>query len=170
MLPVHVTVAAVIEGRGENQGKFLMVEETASNGDIVFNQPAGHLENNESIEQAIVREVLEETGLNFKPTALVGTYILNPASNNRHYLRFCFTGYISGNDKLAPQDDDIIAAHWMSKEEILAILPQHRSGLIIDCLKDYLSGQRFPLESLRCSENEDDLQANGIEFLNKYKL
>ncbi|WP_251359973.1 NUDIX hydrolase [Kangiella sp. TOML190] len=170
MLPVHVTVAAVIEGTGDNKGRFLMVEETASNGAIVFNQPAGHLEENESLQQAIVREVFEETGLKFKPTALVGTYLLNPATNNRYYLRFCFTGYIAGNHTTAPQDDDIIAAHWMSKEDILAILPQHRSGLILDCLKDYLSGQRFPLELLPYSNNEEALQQSGIKFLTDYKL
>ncbi len=170
MLPVHVTVAAVIEGRGENQGKYLMVEEHASDGEVVFNQPAGHLEENESIEAAIIREVAEETGLDFKPTALVGTYLLNPATNNHHYLRFCFTGYISGDSKLEPQDDDIIAAHWMSKEQILDILPQHRSGLIVDCLKDYLSGKRTPLESLAFSNNEELLQSAGINFLNNYQL
>ncbi len=170
MLPVHVTVAAVIEGSGENKGKFLMVEEESSSGDIVFNQPAGHLEDNESLKDAIIREVYEETGIKFKPTALVGTYLLNPATNNRHYLRFCFTGYVAGDETTEPHDDDIIAAHWMSKEEILGIMPQHRSGLIVECLQDYLSGQRFPLESLVYSNNEESVQSNGIEFLKKYKL
>ncbi len=170
MLPVHVTVAAVIEGKGKHQGKFLIVEEKSSQGDIVFNQPAGHLEDGESLEEAIIREVEEETGVNFKPTALVGTYLLNPAKNNRHYLRFCFTGYICGNDKLMPQDDDIIQAHWMKIEQILAILPQHRSGIIVDCLKDYLSGQRFSLDSLSFSNDETGLQSEGIKFLKHYKL
>ena len=170
MLPVHVTVAAVIEGKGSLKGKYLMVEERASNGDIVFNQPAGHLESNESLTDAIIREVKEETGVKFKPTALVGTYLLNPASNNHYYMRFCFTGFVQGNEKLAPEDDDIINAHWMTIDEILAILPQHRSGLIVDCLKDYLSGKRFSLESLAYSGNEEALQINGIEFLKNYKL
>ncbi len=170
MLPVHVTVAAVIEGKGKHQGKFLMVEEKSSSGAIVFNQPAGHLEDNESLQDAIMREVLEETGINFKPTALVGTYLLNPAINKRYYLRFCFTGYVCGEGTLEPQDSDIIAAHWMNKEEILNIMPQHRSGLIVDCLQDYLSGQRFPLKSLLFSNNESALQTNGIEFLKHYKL
>lgn len=170
MLPVHVTVAAVLEGTGENQGRFLMVEEKSSQGDIVFNQPAGHLEDNESLEQAIIREVYEETGIHFKPTALVGTYLLNPATNNRYYLRFCFTGYVEGQNQPSPNDSDIIAAHWMRKEEILNILPQHRSGLIVDCLKDYLSGQRFPLDSLPYSNDEEALQQTGIDFLRSYKL
>jgi ADP-ribose pyrophosphatase YjhB (NUDIX family) len=53
----HVTVATVIE----NDGKFLLVEELAD-GKAVYNQPAGHLDANESLEQAAIRETLEETG------------------------------------------------------------------------------------------------------------
>ena len=168
MLPIHVTVAAVIEGKGANKGKFLMVEEKSSAGDIVFNQPARHLERSESLEQAVIREVLEETGITFEPTALVGTYTLNPASNHRYYQRFCFTGKVIGDDTLAPQDSDIIAAHWMDLEQILSILPQHRSGLIVQCFQDYLSGQRFPLKSLICSSDEALIQDQGIEFLKQY--
>ncbi|NVK22649.1 MAG: NUDIX hydrolase [Kangiellaceae bacterium] len=169
MLPIHVTVAAVIEGQGEHKGKFLMVEEKSSTGEIVFNQPAGHLECSESLEQAVIREVKEETGIDFKPTALVGTYTLNPASNSRYYQRFCFTGNVACKGLLAPQDSDIIAAHWMTIEDIVAVLPQHRSGLIVQCFQDYLSGQRYPLSSLICSDDEEHIQRQGIEFLQSYQ-
>ena len=53
----HVTVATIIE----DNGRFLMVEELAE-GRAVFNQPAGHLEADESLIQAALRETLEETG------------------------------------------------------------------------------------------------------------
>ena len=52
----HVTVAAVIE----RDGKFLLVEEETDEG-IRFNQPAGHLECEEALTDAVVREALEET-------------------------------------------------------------------------------------------------------------
>ena len=54
--------------------QFLMIEETTSDG-VRINQAAGHLEPNESLEQAVIRETLEETAHDFTPTALVGTYI-----------------------------------------------------------------------------------------------
>ena len=51
----NVTVAAIVE----RDQKFLLVEENADNH-IVFNQPAGHLEKDETLIEAISREVLEE--------------------------------------------------------------------------------------------------------------
>ena len=52
----HATVATVVE----HDGKFLLVEEI-SQGRRVLNQPAGHLEPNESLIEAAIRETLEET-------------------------------------------------------------------------------------------------------------
>ncbi|WMR35883.1 NUDIX domain-containing protein, partial [Metapseudomonas otitidis] len=53
----HITVATVVE----DQGRFLLVEEEAD-GRAVLNQPAGHLEADETLPQAALRETLEETG------------------------------------------------------------------------------------------------------------
>ncbi len=65
----NVTVAAVVE----RDGRFLLVEEETDDG-LRFNQPAGHLDEGESLLAACAREALEETAWNFTPTALVGVY------------------------------------------------------------------------------------------------
>ena len=65
-----VTVAAIIE----RDGRFLLIEEETSEG-IRLNQPAGHLDENESLEQAVVREVNEEAAHEFIPTGLVGDFV-----------------------------------------------------------------------------------------------
>ena len=57
-----VTVAAIIE----HEGRFLLIEEETSEG-VKLNQPAGHLDPYESLEQAVVREALEETAHEFIP-------------------------------------------------------------------------------------------------------
>ena len=82
---IHVTVAAII--RRNNQ--YLLVKERSSAGEIVYNQPAGHVELRESLLDAVSREVKEEAGLDFEPTQLIGTYLMSPASNGKTYLRFC---------------------------------------------------------------------------------
>ena len=58
-----MTVAALIE----NEGRFLMVQERIS-GKSVYNQPAGHLEDNETLVDAVIRETREETAWQFEPS------------------------------------------------------------------------------------------------------
>ncbi len=65
----NVTVAALIE----RDGRFLLVEEETDDG-MRFNQPAGHLDEGESLVAACAREALEETAYAFTPTELVGVY------------------------------------------------------------------------------------------------
>ncbi len=138
----HVVVAAVIE----RDGRFLLVEEHTDAG-IRFNQPAGHLEEGESLLDAVRREVFEETAHHFEPEALLGVYRWrHPDKPQRTYLRFAFTGRVTGFDPEARLDDGILRALWMSPEDIESQRQRHRSPLILDCLRDYQSGRRFPLD------------------------
>ena len=141
-----VTVAAIIE----REGMFLLVEEETSDG-IRFNQPAGHLDPNESLEQAVVRETMEETAHDFVPTALVGMYMSRYRSSRTKlevtYLRFAFTGQV-GASYDRPLDQGILRAVWMSYDEMTACRAKHRSPLVMHCVEDYLSGKRAPLSLL----------------------
>ena len=139
-----VTVAAIIE----QAGKFLLVEEETSDG-VRFNQPAGHLDPDESLQTAVSREVLEETAYDFTPDSLVGVYMSRYVSsrNNENvtYLRFTFAGSL-GTLHDQPLDDGIIRTVWMSYEELLACKDTHRSPLVLQCVDDYLAGKRSPLD------------------------
>ena len=139
----NVTVAAIIEQRG----KFLLVEERVD-GDIVLNQPAGHLEEGESLIQAVIRETLEETAWHFIPEALIGIYRWQSPRNKITYLRFAFTGKPGQHDVARALDTGIIRAVWMSQDEIKAARAQHRSPQVERGIDDYLAGQRYPLACL----------------------
>ncbi|MCO7222770.1 NUDIX hydrolase [Pleionea sp. CnH1-48] len=153
MLDIHVTVAAVIE----RDGKYLLVEEKSSRGDIVYNQPAGHVDPNESIIDAVIREVHEETGLSFTPEYLIGNYFLSPATNGKHYLRFCFYGTTPDQQEPSPIDSDILATHWKTIEDICALGRSLRSALVLQCLDDYLCGKRYSLDQFHFCSDELNL-------------
>jgi ADP-ribose pyrophosphatase YjhB (NUDIX family) len=136
----NVTVAAVLE----RDGKFLLVEEETDSG-IRFNQPAGHLECREALTDAVIRETLEESGYSFVPRALVGIYNWRNEEKDVTYLRFAFTGEITAHDAERPLDEGIIAAHWLTLDEIRARQAQHRSPLILRCIEDWCAGTRYPL-------------------------
>ncbi len=142
-----VTVASICE----RDGRFLMVEERAkSSQKVVLNQPAGHLEDGESIIDAVIRETLEETQCHFTPDALVGLYRLRTAEG-KTYIRYTFCGNVGEVDTSSVLDPDIIRTHWLSFEELSA-KENLRSNLVLACVQDYLSGKRYPLDIL-CEES-----------------
>jgi 8-oxo-dGTP pyrophosphatase MutT (NUDIX family) len=141
--PPSVTVAAVIE----QAGKFLVVEEIYD-GRRVLNQPAGHLDPGESLVSACAREVMEETAHRFEPTALIGIYRWYYAPRDITFLRFAFAGELRGVEAGRALDKEIIAAHWMSRDELVARSAELRTPLVLQCLDDYLAGRRYPLELL----------------------
>lgn len=138
----HVTVAAVIE----RKSRFLMVEE-ASDGTLVFNQPAGHLDEGESLIRAAVRETQEETAWTFIPEALLGIYRWRNPENGSTYLRVCFTGQCTSHDPSQTLDSGIVRAEWLSRDELSAS-NRLRSPLVLRCIDDYLAGIRYPLNLL----------------------
>jgi len=139
----NVTVAAVIE----RDGKFLLVEEETSHG-LRYNQPAGHLEADESLLAAVKRETLEESAYHFMPQYLLGIYRWHSSESGVTYLRFAFTGELTGHDSDRPLDTGILQAVWLTPDEIRATQARHRSPLILRCVEDHLSGKRYPLELL----------------------
>jgi 8-oxo-dGTP pyrophosphatase MutT (NUDIX family) len=142
-----VTVAAIIE----HGGKFLLVEEHTQEG-LRLNNPAGHLDPGESLVQACAREALEETARHFTPTALLGIYMSRfqrPATGEDiTYLRFAFCGTLGDAVPGRSLDTGIVRTLWLSPEEMRASQAQHRSPLVLQCMEDYLAGQRHPLSSL----------------------
>ncbi len=134
----RLTVAAVIE----REGRYLLVEEADASGERVFNQPAGHVEPGESVLDAVIREVREETGLVFTPTAFVGLYQLR-AADGRDYVRVCFAGTV-GPGTPVPQDADILGCRWVEAGDLPG-LPL-RSPLVRRCAEAWEAGQRWPLE------------------------
>jgi len=139
----HVTVAAVIE----RDGRFLLVEER-SNGQIVYNQPAGHLEPNESLTAAVIRETLEESAWHFVPTSLIGIYHYTFQHTGVTYQRFCFTGSCQDYEPNRALDQDILRTVWLTRDELAAQPEKLRSPMVLRCIDDYLKGIRHSLDLL----------------------
>ena len=140
----HITVATIVE----DNGRFLMVEEHKA-GRNVFNQPAGHLEPDETLIEAAVRETLEETGWDVEPTGVIGIYLYTAPSNGVTYQRVCFAATPLTHDPQRTLDEGITGALWMTRDELVAQPERWRSELILRCIDDYLAGQPFDLAVVR---------------------
>lgn len=143
-----VTVATVVV----SGGRLLMVEEVVG-GRLVLNQPAGHLEPDETLLDAALRETREETGWDVRLTAFVGAYQWKSpgvdGAEGRHYLRFAFAAAPVAHDPGRPLDTGIERTLWMTPEELRASSARHRSPLVLQAAEDHLGGRRHPLDLLR---------------------
>lgn len=137
----HVTVATIIE----RDGRFLMVEEYSSGGRAVINQPAGHLEADETLIEAAVRETLEETRWNVEITGLLNMNLYLSPNNGVTYHRTTFIGTAISEDLNAALDDGIIQALWLTPAEIEARHEQHRSPIVSKAIQQYLNDPHYPL-------------------------
>lgn len=141
-LKLELTVAAI----AERDGRFLFVQERAARR-IVLNQPAGHLEDGESLVNAVIRETREETARAFQPSAVTGLYLWR-GPGGRTVLRVAFTGGVGEPDDAAALDRSIIRTVWLNRDEVGARSRELRSPLVLRCIDDYLRGVRYPLTLL----------------------
>jgi ADP-ribose pyrophosphatase YjhB (NUDIX family) len=139
-----VTVATLVV----RDGRLLVVEERV-NGSLVLNQPAGHLEPDESLEHAAMRETREETGWDVRLTGFVGAYQWKAEGTGRHYLRFAFAAEPERHDPTRALDEGIVQALWMTPQELQAARARHRSPLVWQAVADFLGGRRHPLDLVR---------------------
>lgn len=137
----RATVAAIIE----RDQKFLMVEEI-SHGEKVFNQPAGHLDNKETLIDAVIRETREETAWNFTPQYVTGFYQWTHPQKDITFMRTAFAGSVDDFCETQALDDGIIQAVWMSRDELLSQPDKLRSPMVLKCIDDYLAGKHYPLD------------------------
>lgn len=137
---VHVTVATVVR-RGD---EFLFVEEEATPGRVVLNQPAGHWEAGETLIEAARRETLEETGWEVRVTHLLGIYEHQPADLAYGFLRFAFLAEPVHHQAGRKLDQGILRALWLDVAALRRAAGRHRSPMVQRCVDDALAGQRFP--------------------------
>lgn len=160
MYPTDLTVSAVIE----RDGRYLLVEEFAM-GAVVLNQPGGHIEAGESPEQAVVREVREETGCDVACGELIGVYLWIHPQTRQQFLRLVFVAEYLDHDDSLPLDHNIVRSRWMPREDIEQRRADLRTPVVLRCLHDYESGRRqsdVPLNGmLPLQHNVDAVLANA---------
>jgi ADP-ribose pyrophosphatase YjhB (NUDIX family) len=139
----RVTVATVVE----RNGAYLMVEEVdKATGQLVFNQPAGHLEENESITEAALRETSEETGWEVSLRGVLGIALYRAPANGVTYYRTTFLATPLRALENARLDPDIRAIHWLDYEAIVDNSARMRSPLVLAAIEQHRQGICYPLD------------------------
>ncbi len=140
-IDAHITVASIVP----RDDRFLMVSEYQGQ-ELLLNQPAGHWELGETLQQAAQRETLEETCWQTNVTDLLGFSIY---TSPRNQITYCRADFLASPEALQPQlerDSDIFDVHWLTYAEILAQRDKLRSPLVLKALENYRAGVRYPLD------------------------
>jgi len=138
MFKPHVTVACIVQAEGE-----LLVVEERVNGRATWNQPAGHLEADETLLEAARRELREETGIDCPLSYFLGVQQWI-APDNTPFVRFLFGVDLAEKRATAPQDSDIDCCWWRTPEQIITA-DCLRSPLVAESVRLWQQGARYPL-------------------------
>ncbi len=140
---VNISVGAVVQ----KDGKFLMIKEKDG-----WNFPSGKVSIGETPLEAVVRETLEETGVNAMPSGIVSFYYYRTKGNSydkksdRITLRINFScDLVSENQVLKAEPD--IQNSWLNRAQIEKIESEHgfRNWIAGSLAKEALSGKNHPL-------------------------
>jgi len=133
-------VAAIIE---DDQKRILLVRESKPEQFGRWNQPAGHVDPHESLADALLREVREETGyLNIRIDGLSRVYyFLDDA-----VLRINFLATVL-DFETGPLADDVLEARWFTRAEVEELIRngQLRSRRTELAIRDWIDGARGDL-------------------------
>jgi 8-oxo-dGTP diphosphatase len=100
-------------------GMVLMVRRRISEGELMWQFPAGGIEPGEVAEDAAVRETAEETGLTVKAIRLLGERV-HPKTGRLMSYTACEP--ISGEAHVA-DDDELDAITWAAHSELPGLVP-----------------------------------------------
>lgn len=122
---VRATAGAVIE----KDGKVLLVKRNHEPFKDYWCLPGGHIDFGETAEQAIIREVKEETGLSFKPKFLGYRDEIYP-DINWHGEVLLFYGKAEGKEVV--DQKEIIDIKWVVLNEALNMLLAFEHGRTLE--------------------------------------
>jgi len=135
--PTDLTVAAVVQ----HDDRYLIVEERAM-GLVVLNQPGGHIESGETPEDAVIREVLEETGCTVSCDDMIGVYLWIQPQTRQQFLRIVYAATYESCDESLTLDDSILSRHWLTHADVEARRKNLRTPVVLRCMQDFESGRR----------------------------
>lgn len=115
-----VGVGALIFTRAGRRGPILLVERAGEPLKGYWSLPGGLVETGERLEEAVRREILEETGLLIKPVERFDIFerIMRDAEGRAeyHYLLVDYICKVMGGDLRA--GDDVSRAQWVKRKDL----------------------------------------------------
>lgn len=114
MKRVDVAYVLLFDEKGEN---VLMVKNIAENASSYYTLPGGAVERGETLEEAAIREVKEETGFNVEIDGIFSVSEAFFEERGHHVIFFTFRGKIIGGDMNISMPEEIEEITWMDSQK-----------------------------------------------------
>lgn len=112
---VWLGVSGVVEN---DNGEWLVVKKTYSGLKGRWSLPAGFVQEGETIDEAAIREVKEETGIDCYVKGLIGfrTGVIRDEISDNMAILYC--GQVDASQAIVVQEREILEAHWISPKQL----------------------------------------------------
>lgn len=138
---MRVIVGCIIE----KNNRILMVKEAKKICYGQWNFPAGHLEENETIKDAAIREAFEETGCKIKLKGVLP--VKHHFENNENIIMIRFVASVE-EENIKFDKQEILDVKWIDIDEIKKMKKEELRGyeVSLEFLKNYEEKNIYPLE------------------------
>lgn len=124
----------VVIGIVNKDNKLLMVKRAKKEGNLVWAFPGGKQEENETINEACIREVLEETGVDIE---VIGNFGSRKHPDTGITLTYLLCNYICGEIKIS-DPNEILEAEFKTSSEIYRDINTDIYDPVLDYIKKYI--------------------------------
>ena len=103
----------IVVGIVNKDNKVLMIKRAKTEGNLIWVFPGGKVEEGETKEDACIREVFEETGINIQIKQILGERI-HPNTNTK--ITYFLCNYVGGQIMILDQNE-VVDVKYKNKEE-----------------------------------------------------
>jgi ADP-ribose pyrophosphatase YjhB (NUDIX family) len=137
----------IVGGVLEKDGKFLLVQEAQEKCYGKWNLPAGHLDNDETIQDGAIREIFEETGCRVELTGILE--IANKKLKEDLFVSIIFSTKII-NEDIKYDKDEILDVKWFTYDEIINMKEELRAeDFIINAIDAFVNNKIVSMDVIK---------------------
>jgi 8-oxo-dGTP pyrophosphatase MutT (NUDIX family) len=139
---------AIVDCLVERDGKYLLIQESKPGREGLYNLPGGHLDDIETIAEAAVREVEEESGYRVELTGFIGLYQTILPEKQLNVAGPVFLGKVTGGQASVSAEHPEV--RWVTAEELLGLAKAGKfwTSYPPDMIRDYLRRGAYPLDAV----------------------
>jgi len=132
----------------EQDGKFLIVQESKPGRENLYNVPGGHIIDGETIAEAAIRETFEESGYRVELTGFLGIYQSIIGAKQLNVAGPCYLARVTGGEARVSEEHPEV--RWVTVEEFLALAADGRfwTSYLPDLMADYQRRGAYPLDAV----------------------